>query len=125
MKILAAQRLLANADEAQARAFIKSVANIDPGPQELSAPGVIRFSINEHEFTTARKALTQRYGKPDSSRLPSGSKGGQWAISGSHFIVLGDSPIGRRSSSRWFISLIDNFHKETPAQMMRRLRQGN
>lgn len=124
LRVLAALRLIeANADEQQARTFIKSVAHIDAGPLALAAPGVIRFQITESDFQTARKALTTRYGKIDNSRAPGGSKGGQWAVAGSHFVVLSDTPIGRKSEGRHFIALVDNFHKETPAQMMRSLRQ--
>lgn len=124
VQVQAAQRLVkANADEQQARDFIESVANIQVGKLEHTRPGNMRFTVvGPQDFMTARKALTERYGRMDTSRAPYGSHGGQWKIADKHHLVLSDiRDRGGLQSNPYSITLVDDNHKERPADMIRRI----
>lgn len=125
MKILAASRLklYADADEQMARAFIKSVADIDVGRKEHTSPDIIRFVVNgPADFMKAKAALTKRYGPPDTKNNVYGSHAGRWFVDAEKVIDLSDVKFGGGlQKDPYTIALYDAAHKESIHQMMRRV----
>lgn len=126
IQLRAASRLIAvaAADEAMARAFLKSVAGIEVGKLTHSVPGAISFSIDGPQaFMTARKHLTERYGKMDQSMTTYGSHAGRWFLDDAKtkIIALSDAKYGGGiQKDPYSLSLLDTTHKETTSEMLRR-----
>lgn len=124
IKIHAAQRLVvADADEAAAREFIKSVAGITVGKLEHTSPDTIRFTVhNKADFMKALSELTERYGAPDIKHRVGWSKAGKWMIDPQKVIMLDDTRYGGgHQENPYSISLTDRAHRETIHQFFERL----
>lgn len=123
IKVHAAQRLLmADADEAAARRFIKSVAGITVAQLEYSSPDIIRFTVfSKKDFQRAFNELTKHFGKPDTKHRVGWSKAGKWAIDPEKVIMLDDTRYGGGLQEYpYSISLIDRSHRESLRQTVNR-----
>ena len=124
VKVLAAQRLLtADADEAQARKFIKHAAGIDVGRLEHTAPDTIRFTVlSKEDFLKAREELTKHYGKPDTKMAVGWSQSGKWRIDPEKVITLDDTRYGGgQQQFPYSITLYDRAHYESLHRMIERV----
>lgn len=116
IKVYAAQRLLvADADEATARKFIKSVAGITVGKMEHSSPDTIRFTVHSKEdFLKAFDELTKHFGQPDTKNRVGWSKAGKWMIDPQKVVMLDDTRYGGgHQTEPYSISLVDRAHRES------------
>lgn len=124
IKVLAARRLLvADADEAEARKFIKSVAGINVMKKEHSSPDIIRFAIfSKEDFQKAFDELTKHFGRPDTKHRVGWSKAGKWVIDPEKVIMLDDTRYGGGlHENPYSISLIDRSHRESLRQTIDRV----
>jgi hypothetical protein len=139
MNIYAAQRLklinsrrviakrvpvFAMADEAGARAFIKSVAGISVGTRLETGPSQIQFTIASLEdFRRAKANLIRRYGLPTEDKHAGHQvEAALWQLDSEKSIHLGDSLADRGyAKTPYTVTLMDSAHKETVSQMLKRL----
>lgn len=124
VKVHAAKRLLtADADEALARKYIKSVAGIDVGKMEHTSPDTIRFTVqSKDDFLKARQELIKHFGKPDTKMNVGWSQAGKWMIDPEKVIMLDDTRYGGgQQQFPYSISLVDRAHRESLHRMIERV----
>jgi|SRR6478736_8636710 len=88
IKIEAAQRLLAaQADENQARAYLKSLG-VEVGNVESRADNYIQFMLPFKNFDVVLQKLTKKLGRPQSLADDGDLKHLRWSLSGKGFVTL-------------------------------------
>lgn len=124
MKIHAAQRLkvMATADEAMARTYLKATAGITVGKLYTSSPNSIVFFITTEQFEDAKQQLSKQFKwKPSTIH---GSSAGSVDIdhTGTRRIELSTvlARGGGELRQPW-IALVDTNHKESMSEMMKRI----
>jgi len=112
MKIEAAARLQAGANEAMARKYIKSVTKVDSDSLTLvvNAPASIIFTLNDQKnFDKALKNLTVRFGKPEKRTNAEHSL--EWHLDEKKSILVDEYGMG---NNKFLITLVDADHKADP-----------
>ena len=120
MKIHAAARLLANADEAQARRYIEHLTGVKVGDKYSDNPDHIAFKTTWQEANKARKAL-----KATLPGVPKGTASSRFADSyyadETKTRIITVSTLSDVNGFYGLISLIDKNHHEDFMQRLLRL----